>query len=217
MSSIQIQHTTAEKVASALLKIQAIKLNTKIPFHWASGWKSPIYCDNRLSLSYPEIRNEIKHGLADAIREHYSTAETVAGVATAGIAQGVLVADELGLPFAYVRPKPKDHGMGNMIEGRIERGTRVVVVEDLVSTGGSSLKAVEALRNAGVVVLGMVSIFTYGFSVAEQNFIQQNVSLVSLSDYQHLINCAIQQNYIQEDELISLKAWRVDPSNWKVD
>jgi len=215
MSFIKIQHTRAEKIASLLLKIQAIKLSTQKPFQWASGWKSPIYCDNRLSLSYPDIRDEIKQGLVDVIQQHFGPVEAIAGVATAGIAQGALVADALRLPFAYVRPKPKDHGMENLIEGRIEKGKKVVVVEDLISTGGSSLKAVKALRNSGVDVLGMVSIFTYGFDLAEQNFMRENVSLVSLSDYQHLLACAIDQHYIAQEEITSLNAWRVDPANWK--
>lgn len=214
MSLIKIQESTAHKVATQLLKIQAIKLNTQKPFQWASGWKSPIYCDNRLSLSYPNIRMEIKEGLIEAIRHNFPNVEAIAGVATAGIAQGALVADALELPFAYVRPKPKDHGMENLIEGRIEKGKKTVVVEDLISTGGSSLKAVQALRNYGIEVLGMVSIFTYGFTLAEQNFAQENVSLVSLSDYEHLIACAIDQQYVAEAEIKSLQQWRIDPANW---
>ncbi|MBX2962404.1 MAG: orotate phosphoribosyltransferase [Cyclobacteriaceae bacterium] len=216
MPIIKVEGKTAETVASLLLKIEAIKLSTRKPFTWASGWKSPIYCDNRLSLSYPEIRNSIKEGLIHAIRENYGAVEAIAGVATAGIAQGALVADAMNLPFAYVRPKPKDHGMENLIEGRITKGQKVVVVEDLISTGGSSLKAVQALRNAGAHVLGMVSIFTYGFDVATSNFYNEDVSLVSLSDYNHLLSCALQQQYINEEELASLKAWRYDPSKWTV-
>lgn len=215
MSAIIIQENTAETVATMLLNIQAIKLNTRNPFTWASGWKSPIYCDNRISLSYPEIRTKIKQGLIKAITDNFQSVEAIGGVATAGIAQGALVADSMGLAFAYVRPKPKNHGMENLIEGRIEQGKKIVVVEDLVSTGGSSLKAVQVLRNAGAEVLGMVSIFTYGFEVAENNFYKENVTLVSLSDYDHLIQCAIEQNYISKQELISLKAWRDDPANWK--
>ncbi|HRJ29176.1 MAG TPA: orotate phosphoribosyltransferase [Cyclobacteriaceae bacterium] len=216
MPIIKVEAKTAEQVATMLLQIEAIKLSTQKPFTWASGWKSPIYCDNRLSLSYPEIRNVIKAGLLHAIKENYAAAEAIAGVATAGIAQGALVADALNLPFAYVRPKPKDHGMENLIEGRITKGQKVVVVEDLISTGGSSIKAVQALREAGAVVLGMVSIFTYGFDVAMNNFYQENVSLVSLSDYNFLLNSALRQNYINQEELASLKAWRYDPSKWKV-
>ncbi len=215
MSSIIIQKSSAVKVAELLLQIKAIRLSPQKPFTWASGWKSPIYCDNRLSLSYPAIRNEIKLGLVSAIQQNFSGVEAIAGVATAGIAQGALVADALNLPFAYVRPKPKDHGMENLIEGKIEKGQAVVVVEDLISTGGSSLKAVQALRNAGANVLGMVSIFTYGFDVAAQNFEREKVRLVSLSDYHHLLQSAIGQQVVTEQDLISLKAWRYDPANWK--
>lgn len=216
MPIIKVEGKTAEQVATMLLQIEAIKLSTQKPFTWASGWKSPIYCDNRLSLSYPEIRNAIKAGLIHAIKENYAAAEATVGVATAGIAQGALVADAMNLPFAYVRPKPKDHGMENLIEGRIAKGQKVVVIEDLISTGGSSLKAVQALRDAGAVVLGMVSIFTYGFDIAVNNFYQENVSLVSLSDYNYLLSSALRQNYINEEELASLKAWRYDPSKWTV-
>lgn len=204
----------AHPVASMLLKIQAIKLSTSRPFTWSSGWKSPIYCDNRLSLSYPEIRNAIRDGLTDAVRENFQGVECIAGVATAGIAQGALVADQLGLPFVYVRPKPKDHGMENLIEGKITRNQKVVVLEDLVSTGGSSLKAAQALTDAGFVVLGMVSIFNYGFEVATNNFREANISLVSLSDYNSLIQSALEEKYIDDDQVISLKSWRVDPANW---
>jgi orotate phosphoribosyltransferase len=214
MSSITIQTSTADRIAALLLRIKAIKLNIQKPFSWASGWKSPIYCDNRLSLSYPVIRTDIKQGLVEAIQTYYPDAEVIAGVATAGIAQGALVAEALKLPFAYVRPKPKDHGMENLIEGRIESGSKVVVVEDLISTGGSSLKAVQALRDSGADVLGMVSIFTYGFDVAELNFRKENVSLVSLSDYPHLLAAAVKEKYITDQDLISLKAWRADPAGW---
>jgi len=215
MPIIKVQEQTAGKIAAALLKIEAIKLNTQKPFTWSSGWKSPIYCDNRLSLSYPEIRTAIKDGLVQAIRENFFTAESIAGVATAGIAQGALVADAMNLPFLYVRPKPKDHGMENLIEGRIVKGQKVVVIEDLVSTGGSSLKTVQALRDAGFQVLGMVSIFNYGFDLATRNFYEADTSLISLSDYTHLISYAQEHKMINGDQLTSLKAWRVDPSNWK--
>lgn len=215
MPIIKAQEQTASKVASMLLQIQAIKLNTEKPFTWASGWKSPIYCDNRLSLSYPEVRNAIRAGLVQAIRENFFTVESIAGVATAGIAQGALIADTMNLPFLYVRPKPKDHGMENLIEGKIEKGQKVVVVEDLVSTGGSSLKAVQALRDAGFNVLGMVSIFNYGFDIATRNFYEANTSLISLSDYNSLVNYALEHKFITNDQLTSLKAWRVDPSGWK--
>ena len=204
----------AHPVAAMLLKIQAIKLSVSKPFTWSSGWKSPIYCDNRLSLSYPETRSAIRDGLAAAIRENFFTAECIAGVATAGIAQGALVADTLNLPFVYVRPKPKDHGMENLIEGKVVKNQKVVVLEDLVSTGGSSLKAVQALREAGFEVLGMVSIFNYGFEIATKNFYDANVSLISLCDYNSLIQSALQGKYIDEDQVVSLKSWRVDPANW---
>jgi orotate phosphoribosyltransferase len=215
MPIIKVQSETAGKVAEMLLQIEAIKLNTTKPFVWSSGWKSPIYCDNRLSLSYPEVRKVITEGLIHAIKDNFFTAESIAGVATAGIAQGALVADALNLPFLYVRPKPKDHGMENLIEGKITKGQKVVVVEDLVSTGGSSLKTVTALRDAGFKVLGMVSIFNYGFDIATRNFYEADVSLISLSDYGHLLTQALNQKYITEDHITSLKAWRVDPSNWK--
>ncbi|HET7180257.1 MAG TPA: orotate phosphoribosyltransferase [Chryseosolibacter sp.] len=215
MPIIKVQEDTAAGIAEMLLRIQAIKLNTSKPFTWASGWKSPIYCDNRLSLSYPEVRNAIKDGLTHAIRENFFTAECIAGVATAGIAHGALVADGLDLPFIYVRSKAKGHGMENLIEGKTVKNQKVVVVEDLVSTGGSSLKAVEALRGAGMKVLGMVSVFNYGFDIASRNFYEADVSLISLSDYGHLINQALLEKYINDEQVVSLKAWRVDPANWK--
>jgi orotate phosphoribosyltransferase len=215
MPIIKIQEETAGTVAAMLLQIQAIKLNTEKPFTWSSGWKSPIYCDNRLSLSYPQVRRSIRDGLVTAIRENFFTVESVAGVATAGIAQGALVAEAMDVPFLYVRPKPKDHGMENLIEGKVVKGQKIVVVEDLVSTGGSSLKAVHALREAGFEVLGMVSIFNYGFDIATRNFYDANTSLISLSDYNSLLKYALDQKYITEDQVTSLKAWRVDPSNWK--
>lgn len=215
MPILKVQEETAARVAAMLLQIQAIKLNTEKPFTWASGWKSPIYCDNRLSLSYPEVRTEIKLGLVQAIEQNFFSAEAIAGVATAGIAQGALVAETLNLPFLYVRPKPKDHGMENLIEGRVVKKQKVVVIEDLVSTGGSSLKAVHALREAGFDVLGMISIFNYGFDLATRNFYEANTSLISLSDYGHMLMVAREQKYVSEEELISLKSWRVDPSNWK--
>ncbi|HEX5168648.1 MAG TPA: orotate phosphoribosyltransferase [Cyclobacteriaceae bacterium] len=214
MPIIKIQEETAAKVASMLLGIEAIKLNVSKPFIWSSGWKSPIYCDNRLSLSYPEIRDSIKEGLVNVIRENFFSAEAIAGVATAGIPQGVLVAQELNLPFVYVRPKPKDHGMENLIEGRVVKNQKVVVVEDLVSTGGSSLKAVQVLRDAGFQVIGMISVFNYGFDIARKNFYEANVSLISLSDYSHLLRVAVDQKYVNEDQLVSLKAWSIDPVNW---
>jgi len=215
MSFVKTHEPTAASVAEMLLSIEAIKLNADKPFTWSSGWKSPIYCDNRLSLSYPAIRSAIKKALADVIRKNFTSVEAIAGVATAGIPQGALVADALELPFLYVRSKPKDHGMENLIEGRIAKGQKVVVVEDLISTGGSSLKVVEALRQAGAEVLGMVSIFTYGFDHAAANFQAANVPLISLSDFSYLLSLALDKKYINEEQLLSLKAWRVDPANWR--
>ena len=215
MPIIKVQAETAARTAELLLKIEAIKLNTEKPFTWSSGWKSPIYCDNRLSLSYPDVRAAIRDALVGVIKENFHSVQGVAGVATAGIAQGALVADQLSLPFLYVRPKPKDHGMENLIEGKITKGQKLVVVEDLISTGGSSLKTVAALRDAGFQVLGMVSIFNYGFDIASKNFYEADVSLISLSDYSHLLTEALKKNYITEEQVTSLKAWRVDPANWK--
>ncbi len=204
----------AKIVAKKLLEINAIKLNIKSPFTWASGWKSPIYCDNRLSLSYPEVRSYIKNQLATSISTNFENVEAIVGVATAGIPQGALVADVLNIPFIYVRSKPKGHGMENMIEGKITPGQKVVVVEDLVSTGGSSLKAVEALIQSEFSVLGMVSIFTYGFAVAEENFAKANVKLISLSDYNELIDEALKLNYVTLSQISNLKKWRESPSTW---
>ena len=213
--SILTQKGTAGPIAGMLLKIDAIKLNLKKPFTWSSGWKSPIYCDNRLSLSYPHVRKSITTGLVQAVQENFSKAEAIAGVATAGIPQGTLVANEFQLPFLYVRSSPKGHGLQNLIEGKITKNQKIVVCEDLVSTGGSSLQAVDALREAGFHVLGMISIFHYGFQVALDNFSSKKVSLVSLSDYGHLIQYAHEQNFITDDDLISLKAWRSDPGGWR--
>ena len=207
----------AQQVAQKLLEIKAIKLNEENPFTWASGWKSPIYCDNRLSLSYPEVRTYIKDQLANVIKENHADAEAIAGVATAGIPQGALVAEALGLPFIYVRSKPKGHGMENMIEGKITEGQKVVVIEDLVSTGGSSLKAVEALRASKFEVLGMLSIFTYGFAVADQNFDKAGVKLISLSSYSELIEEALALDYVSENAVASLQEWRKDPGAWKAE
>lgn len=205
----------AEHTAGHLLQIGAVKLSPLQPFTWASGWKSPIYCDNRLTLSYPEVRSFIKQQLAELVSRQFVGADAIAGVATAGIPQGALIADELQKPFSYVRSKPKDHGMENLIEGRIEAGQRVVVVEDLISTGGSSLKAAEALQKAGAVVLGMVAIFTYGFEVAEENFTKGGIRLFCLTNYNVLIKVAREKGYIQAGDLASLEAWRREPSVWK--
>ncbi len=215
MNRIKIQDKTAKEVAAKLLDIGAIKLNHQKPFTWSSGWKSPVYCDNRLALSYPPIRSFIKNALAMAIRENFPEAECIAGVATAGIPQGALVAEELGLPFVYVRPKPKEHGMGNLIEGKIELNQKVVLVEDLISTGGSSLKAAQAMREAGFDVIGMVAIFTYGFEQSEKSFVDEKVSLICLSDFNHLLQEALDRKYLDENQLIYVKSWRLDPANWK--
>ncbi|GHB50094.1 orotate phosphoribosyltransferase [Mongoliitalea lutea] len=205
----------AAEVASKLLEIEAIRLQPEKPFTWASGWKSPIYCDNRLSLSYPAIRKLIKEHLYSIIQERFPSAESIAGVATAGIPQGALIADALDLPFLYVRSKPKGHGMENMIEGKVTPGQKVVVVEDLVSTGGSSLKAVQDLRNSGFEVLGMVAIFTYGFEVAKENFAAAKVPLICLSDYSSMLPQALANDYINDETLASLVEWRKDPTIWQ--
>ena len=203
-----------KKIAKSLLQIKAIKLQPANPFTWASGWNSPIYCDNRKTLSYPVIRNEIRDGFVEIIKEKYGTPDVIAGVATGAIAIGMLVADAMNLPFIYVRPKPKEHGLGNMIEGEIPVGKKALVVEDLISTGKSSLNAVEALRKADIEVLGMVAIFTYGFQIAEQNFKETNVNLDTLSNYNELIKIALDSGYVKESDLETLKQWRVDPVNW---
>lgn len=204
----------AAEVAKKLLEIQAIRLQPEKPFTWASGWKSPIYCDNRLSLSFPEVRTMIKHSLTQAVQHFFPAVEAIAGVATAGIPQGALLANDLELPFLYVRSKPKGHGMENTIEGKVVANQKVVVVEDLISTGGSSLKAVEDLRNAGFEVLGMVAIFSYGFEVADKNFSDAGVPLVCLSNYDALLPQAVEENYIDESTLNSLSDWRKNPSGW---
>lgn len=204
----------AAKVARLLLEVKAVRLRPEEPFTWSSGWKSPIYCDNRITLSYPEARTYIRTALADKILKDFPDVQAIAGVATAGIAQGVLVADALNLPFLYVRPEPKKHGMGNQIEGRLEDGQRVVVIEDLISTGGSSLKVVDVLRQSGADVLGMAAIFTYGFLVASQNFADKDVKLICLSDYETLVGEARDLNYISADVMESLAAWRQNPAEW---
>ncbi|MDX5337419.1 MAG: orotate phosphoribosyltransferase [Cyclobacteriaceae bacterium] len=206
---------TAAEVADKLLEIQAIRLQPEKPFTWASGWKSPIYCDNRLSLSFPEVRKLIRDQLVKSVMHFFPEAEAIAGVATAGIPQGALIANELDLPFIYVRSKPKGHGMENMIEGRVTPGQKVVVVEDLVSTGGSSLKAAEDLKAAGFEVLGMVAIFSYGFDLAAKNFENAGVKLVCLCNYDHLLPRAVKRKYIDEAAMESLGEWRKDPGNWK--
>ena len=201
--------------AGKLLGIKAIKLQPNDPFTWASGWKSPFYCDNRKTLSYHDVRSFVKLELVHAILAHFPEATAVAGVATGAIAQGALVAEELAMPYAYVRPKPKDHGMKNQIEGQLPEGAKVVVVEDLISTGGSSLKAVAALREAGFDVVGMVASYTYGFPVAEEAFNEANVQLVTLTDYQSVVEKALETGYINKEDVPMLDEWRKDPANWK--
>jgi orotate phosphoribosyltransferase len=215
MSFTKIVERTAGPIAAKLLEIEAIKLNIKTPFTWSSGWRSPIYCDNRLSLSYPPLRSFIKESLVDATRKNFNAAECIAGVATAGVPQGALVADAMQLPYIYVRPKPKDHGMGNLIEGKIVKAQKVVLIEDLVSTGGSSLKAAKALEEAGFQVLGMVAIFTYGFDAADRSFDEAKIPIVCLSDFSHLLQEAVEKKYLDDKELIYVKSWRLDPENWK--
>ena len=205
---------TARRVATLLLEAKAIKLSPQRPFQWSSGWLSPIYCDNRIALSHPATRTYIKNQLAQLVRDHFPAAEAIAGVATAGIAQGALVADLLDLPFAYVRPEPKKHGMGNQIEGRLEKGQKVVLVEDLISTGGSSLKVAEALRQADIDVIGMVAIFSYGFAIAEANFAEKQVELATLCTYTYLIEEALDQGQVDPGEVATLTDWRRSPETW---
>ncbi len=209
-------NTVEKLVASQLLEVEAVKLRPNEPFTWASGWKSPIYCDNRKTLSYPKVRSTIKLELARLILEKYPDVEVIAGVATGAIAQGALVADALGLPFVYVRSSAKDHGMKNLVEGYLEEGKKVVVVEDLISTGGSSLKAVAALREEKKAnVLGMVAIFTYQFPVAQAQFADAKVELTTLSNYNALVEAAAEINYIDDSAVPTLQEWRKDPANWQ--
>lgn len=206
---------TLERIlAEKLLKIKAIKLQPNEPFTWASGWKSPFYCDNRKTLSYPDLRTFVKIELARIVAEKYPHADAIAGVATGAIAQGALVAEELSLPFAYVRSKPKDHGLANLIEGDLEPGMKIVVIEDLISTGSSSLKAVEAIRHAGCEVVGMVASYTYGFDVAEKAFAEAGVELTTLTNYEAVVGVAMQQNYIKPEDKPLLDLWRSNPSQW---
>lgn len=206
--------TTAKKVAEHLLQIKAIKLQPTNPFTWASGWKSPIYCDNRKTLSFTNVRDYIRDEFAELIKAEYGDCDVVAGVATGAIAQGVLVAQVLNKPFVYIRSSAKAHGLENKIEGTIEAGQKVVVVEDLISTGGSSLQAVEALRSAGCEVLGMVAIFTYGFQTAVDNFANANCKLATLSNYNEMIELALETGYIKAEDVDNLKEWRKDPASW---
>ena len=205
-----------KQFAQKLMDIKAIKLQPNEPFTWASGWKSPIYTDNRKTLGHPSLRSFVKLELCHVIQENFPEADAVAGVATGAIAQGALVAEELSLPYCYVRPKPKDHGMGNQVEGEIKKGSKVIVVEDLISTGGSSLKAVAALREYGVEVIGMVASFTYGFPVAEEAFREAGVKLITLSNYDAVIEQAAETGYIKEEEKSVLAEWRKDPSVWGI-
>ncbi len=203
-----------QKVAEFLLQIKAIKLQPNNPFTWASGWKSPIYCDNRITLSHPSIRTYIRQKLTQLVQEEFGSVSVIAGVATAGIPQGALVAQELGLPFIYVRSKAKEHGTGSLIEGEFSPGQRVVVVEDLISTGKSSLQAVSALREAGCEVAGLVAIFSYGFDAAEENFKNARCPFFTLSNYNALIDYAQKHNFVLEEDLKLLRKWREDPQGW---
>ena len=205
---------TAKKTAELLLQIKAIKLQPNNPFTWASGWKSPIYCDNRTTLSFPQIRTYLRQEIAKLVVDTYGKPDVIAGVATGAIAIGVLVAEELGVPFIYVRPEPKKHGRQNQIEGSLESGSNVVVIEDLISTGKSSLNAVKALKNAKATVKGMIAIFSYGFEVADDNFDAANVELITLSNYDALLEQASETNYISENDLETLNDWRANPSVW---
>ena len=209
-----VDPVVSKKIAEQLLQIRAIKLQLDKPFIWASGWKSPIYCDNRISLSYPKVRTYIRQELVSAIEKQYNKPQVIAAVATAAIAQGALVAEAMGLPFVYVRAAAKDHGRKNLIEGEIRDDQSVVVIEDLISTGQSSLKAVDALREAGFNVKGMISIFNYGFDLSRQNFENAQCPLISLCDYTELINQALESGYIKEDDVEILQQWRNAPELW---
>ena len=205
---------TACKTAELLLQINAIKLNPENPFTWASGWKSPIYCDNRITLSFPSIRNYLKEEFAKNIEKQFGKPDVIAGVATGAIGIGILVAEALALPFVYVRPEPKTHGRLNQIEGFLQKGQNVIVIEDLISTGNSSLLAVEALRNAGANIKGMAAIFNYGFKISSENFKNANVDLFTLSDYENLLPLAVLKKYITEEEEKALEEWRISPEIW---
>jgi len=207
---------SARRTAEYLMQIKAIKLQPSNPFTWASGWKSPIYCDNRKTLSFPEVRSYIRDSFADMVRDHYPAAELIAGVATGAIAHGVLTADKLGLPFVYVRSEAKEHGLGNQIEGSFNPRQKVVVIEDLISTGGSSLGAVRALREAGCEVLGMIAIFTYEFKKASDGFAAINCELHTLSNYSSLLEAAVSSGYIGKTDVETLRQWRMDPSVWGI-
>jgi orotate phosphoribosyltransferase len=210
-------NNTAQQTAELLLQINAIKLNSKNPFTWASGWKSPIYCDNRIILSFPAVRNYIRDEFAKHIEEKFGKPDVIAGVATGAIGIGILVAEAMGLPFVYVRPEPKKHGRQNQVEGFLQKGQNVVVVEDLISTGGSSLLAVEALRNEGANIKGMVAIFTYGFPVSKERFEATNLDVFTLSNYENLLQKAVDKQYVSENELETLRAWNANPAEWNVE
>ena len=210
-------NNTAQQTAELLLQINAIKLNSKNPFTWASGWKSPIYCDNRIILSFPAVRNYIRDEFAKHIEEKFGKPDVIAGVATGAIGIGILVAEAMGLPFVYVRPEPKKHGRQNQVEGFLQKGQNVVVVEDLISTGGSSLLAVEALRNEGANVKGMASIFTYGFPISKERFEAANLDVFTLSNYENLLQKAVDKQYVSENELETLSAWNANPAEWNVE
>jgi orotate phosphoribosyltransferase len=210
-----LNNDKALKVAEFLLQIKAVKLQPNNPFVWASGWNSPIYCDNRITLSFPSIRTFIRQAYSDAVLDYFGKPDVIAGVATGGIAQGALVAQELGLPFIYIRSSAKEHGMGNQIEGYYEKGQKVVVIEDLISTGGSSIKAIEALKDAGMDVKGLIAIFTYGFKVAEENFAQANCPYVTLTNYDFMLEEALKKDYITQKDVSSLREWKNQPEIWK--
>ncbi|EID75679.1 orotate phosphoribosyltransferase [Imtechella halotolerans] len=210
-----LEKNTAKKTAELLLQINAIKLNPKNSFTWASGWKSPIYCDNRIILSFPPIRNYVRENMAKQLEKTFGKPDVIAGVATGAIGIGMLVAEYMGLPFVYVRPEPKKHGRENQVEGFLDKGQNVVVVEDLISTGKSSLNAVTALKAQGANVKGMIAIFSYGFAVAEENFSKENLSVYTLSNYDHLLEQAMDTKYINEEDVAILKTWRTNPADWK--
>lgn len=210
-----LNNDKALKVAEFLLQIKAVKLQPNNPFVWASGWNSPIYCDNRITLSFPSIRTFIRQAYSEAVLDYFGKPDVIAGVATGGIAQGALVAQELGLPFIYIRSSAKEHGMGNQIEGFYEKGQKVVVIEDLISTGGSSIKAIEALKDAGMDVKGLIAIFTYGFNVAEENFAKANCPYVTLTNYDFMLEEALKKDYITQKDVSSLREWKNQPEIWK--
>ncbi|MBC5833976.1 orotate phosphoribosyltransferase [Flavobacterium sp. F372] len=207
-------NNTAQQTAELLLQINAIKLNSKNPFTWASGWKSPIYCDNRITLSFPAVRNYIRDEFVKQIEDKFGRPDVIAGVATGAIGIGILVAEAMGLPFVYVRPEAKKHGRQNQVEGFLQKGQTVIVVEDLISTGGSSLMAVEALRNEGANVKGMAAIFTYGFPISEEKIAEAKLEVYTLSNYQNLIEKAVEKKYVSEEELETLQSWNSNPSEW---